>query len=257
MLDRFFQFFSSLKLTVVLLGLATLLVFVGTIAQVQEGLYMAQHRYFKSLLIFWSPEGSSLKIPVFPGGYLVGGLLLVNLIAAHIERFVFTRKKAGIFLTHIGVVLLLLGQLLTDALSVESALRFGEGEAKNYSEDFHDNELAIINHCHPFCLDQATMHQFRNGAIHLVKLGYDQATSKTLQIQIVTQGMAAGDHISRTKRPRTVAAASPSLHRVCTRPKRMNVLYRVSLWTVCLLSQRQNFFISMRSRSLIRDFIVM
>lgn len=149
MLDSFFKFFSSLKLTVILLGIAMVLVFVGTIAQVQEGLYLAQARYFKSFLIFWSPEGSALKIPVFPGGYLVGTMLLINLVAAHIKRFQFTRKKSGIFLTHVGVVMLLLGQLLTDVLSTESALRFAEGESKNYSEDFHANELAFIDGSDP------------------------------------------------------------------------------------------------------------
>jgi len=145
MLERPFQFFSSLRLTVVLLAIATVLVFVGTLAQVEEGLYLAQNRYFKSFLIFWTPGNSSIQIPILPGGYTVGTLLLINLVAAHVKRFEFTRKKAGIFLTHIGIVLLLVGQLATDMLSTESALRFNEGETKNYSEDFHANELVIID----------------------------------------------------------------------------------------------------------------
>ena len=37
MVDRILKLLSSLKLTVVLLGLAILLVFLGTIAQVHEG----------------------------------------------------------------------------------------------------------------------------------------------------------------------------------------------------------------------------
>jgi len=55
MLKSLFQFFTSLKLTVVCLGLATLLVFVGTIAQVEQGLYQAQDRYFRSFFVYWSP----------------------------------------------------------------------------------------------------------------------------------------------------------------------------------------------------------
>src|SRR5205814_568782 len=104
-------------------------------AQVDEGLYQAQTRYFKSFLIYWSPHGSHLKIPVFPGGYLLGTVLLANLIAAHISRFKLTRKKAGILMIHSGVILLLLGQLLTDMLSTESAMRLAEGESKNFSQD--------------------------------------------------------------------------------------------------------------------------
>ena len=145
MLRRLLDFFTSLKLTAVLLGLATLLVFVGTIAQVEQGLYQAQARYFKSLFVFWSPGGSALRIPVFPGGYLIGGLMLLNLLAATVRRLHFTRQNFGLLLVHLGLVLLFLGQLFTDVLSVESAMRLRVGETLNYSEDFHVNELALMD----------------------------------------------------------------------------------------------------------------
>src|SRR6266508_4361695 len=54
MLDRVLKFLTSLRLTVGLLCAAVLLVFVGTLAQVHEGLYDAQSRYFKSWFV-WSP----------------------------------------------------------------------------------------------------------------------------------------------------------------------------------------------------------
>src|SRR5438105_7764603 len=110
MLERLFKILSSLKLTVVCLGIAIVLVFIGTLAQVDEGLYQAQTRYFKSFLIYWSPAGSSFSFPVFPGGYLLGTLLLANLLSAHISRFKLTRKKIGIFAIHSGIILLLMGQ---------------------------------------------------------------------------------------------------------------------------------------------------
>jgi hypothetical protein len=76
---------------------------------------------------------------------LLGTLLLANLLAAHITRFKLSKKKIGIFTIHAGIILLLLGQLLTDVLSTESAMRLAEGESRNYSQDFRDNELAIID----------------------------------------------------------------------------------------------------------------
>jgi hypothetical protein len=145
MLERVVKFFTSLKLTFALLCLAMVLVFVGTLAQVNEGLYQAQARYFKSYFVWWAPPGASWKLPIFPGGYLVGTLLLVNLLAAHARRFKFTRRKIGILLIHAGLILLLVGQLLTDALSVESAMRLTEGSAKSYSEDFRANEVVLID----------------------------------------------------------------------------------------------------------------
>lgn len=145
-MSRLIKFLSSLKLTVVLLTAGLVLIFIGTLAQVHEGLYNAQVRYFKS----WFIVGVTLfntKMPwlVLPGGYALGTLLLVNLSVAHFTRFQWTWRKSGIFMTHLGLILLLLGQLGTDILSTESAMRLEEGETKNYSEDFHANELVFIN----------------------------------------------------------------------------------------------------------------
>ena len=148
-LHIFLDIISSLRLTVIFLGLSVLLVFIGTLAQVEEGLYNAQHRYFRSLLIWWGPAGANWKIPVFPGGYFIGGVLLINLLAAHARRFQFTKKKIGIFTIHAGLVLLLLGQFATDLLSVESAMHIFETETKSYSEDFRASELAIIDTSDP------------------------------------------------------------------------------------------------------------
>jgi hypothetical protein len=121
------------------------LVFWGTLAQVDVGLLKAQNEFFRSFFVYWGPKGASWKIPVFPGGYLVGGVLLINLVASHFKRFSLTRKKAGIWLIHFGLILLLLGQLATDMLSRESFLHLREGQAKNYSESDRQFELAIID----------------------------------------------------------------------------------------------------------------
>ena len=66
-LRRLLDFFSSLKLTVAFLCLGLLLIFIGTLAQVHEGLWDAQHRYFRSFFIWWGTNGASWKIPFFPG----------------------------------------------------------------------------------------------------------------------------------------------------------------------------------------------
>lgn len=145
MLNRIIDFFTSLRLTVICLSMAMVLVFAGTLAQVNLGLYVAQDKYFQSLLVFWTPKGTDLSIPVWPGGYLLGWVLLINLIAAHVKRFTFSKKKIGIFLTHAGLILLLVGQFLTELFQVESTMRLEEGQTKNYTEDSFKNELAIVD----------------------------------------------------------------------------------------------------------------
>ena len=136
---------SSLRLTVICLGLGMLLVFLGTLAQVHLGIHAVQARYFQSLLIYWSPPGAGWKIPVLPGGYLLGTVLLVNLIAAHAVRFQLTRKKLGIILLHFGVILLLIGQLLTGLFARETQMRIDEGQTLGYSEAPREVELAVID----------------------------------------------------------------------------------------------------------------
>ena len=142
---RWIKPFTSLKLTVFCLVCAMVLVFVGTLDQVNIGVYEAENRYFKSFFLYFTAPGTTLRLPWFPGGYLVGGLLLLNLIAAHLARFRISWKKAGILVLHSGVILLLVGQLFTSLFQVESQIRLNPGEAKNYSVSYYHDELALID----------------------------------------------------------------------------------------------------------------
>jgi hypothetical protein len=145
MVKQVIQLFSSLRLTVTCLVLGCVIVFWGTLAQVQIGLYRAQSEIFRSYLIYWHPAGASWKIPIFPGGYLIGGVLLINLVVSHFRYYQPGKRKIGIALIHLGIVLLLAGQMLTDVLSVESTQHLRLGEAKNYSESERASELAVID----------------------------------------------------------------------------------------------------------------
>jgi len=144
-MKKIVAFFTSLKLTVVLLAFAIILVFIGTLAQADEGLYGAQAHYFKQ----WIVIGANMfghKIPLLlPGGYLIGTLLLVNLVVSHIYRFQLTPKKIGIQLAHAGVIVLLVGQLSTDMLSRELQMHFTEGETRSYSDSASDYELVFLS----------------------------------------------------------------------------------------------------------------
>lgn len=149
MLKRLVRLFTSLKLTVACLTLAIALVFFGTLAQRHLGLHEVQKRYFQSLFVTWSPAGVRWSVPVFPGGYLLGGVLLVNLVAVYLRRAAWSKQRLGLILTHTGLALLLAGQFLADLLSRESALQFAEGEARNYSEAFRETELALVDTSDP------------------------------------------------------------------------------------------------------------
>jgi hypothetical protein len=138
---EFVRFFVSLRLTVGLLALSALLVFFATLDQVHLGIWAVQEKWFKSFIVLHEING--FPVPIFPGGYFIGGLLLINLVAAHAKRFVVTWKKAGIQLVHSGLILLLLGELFTGLYQEEYQMRLDEGQTRNYSESWRFNELAV------------------------------------------------------------------------------------------------------------------
>lgn len=144
---QFRDFFVSLKLTVVLLALSIVLVFAATLDQVNLGVWAVQEKYFRSFFVLW--RVGDVPVPVFPGGYLIGGLLLINLLAAHIYRFKMTSRKLGIFLTHAGLILLLVGELISGLLQQEFQLRVKEGETKNFFESYRSNEVVVIDTTDP------------------------------------------------------------------------------------------------------------
>jgi len=141
------NFFVSMQLTVVLLLLSLILVFIATLDQVHLGIWAIQQKWFHSFVVMQNT--GDFSIPIFPGGYLIGGFLLINLIAAHIYRFKLTWKKSGIQLAHAGVILLLLGELISGLMQKDSTMQLLEGETLKYSESFRDHELVLIDQSNP------------------------------------------------------------------------------------------------------------
>jgi hypothetical protein len=139
--------FVSLRLTVVLLSLSIILIFWATLDQVHLGVWAVQQKFFHSFLVF--VKVGDLQVPVYPGGYLIGGFLLLNLVSAHAYRFKAGWRKSGIWLTHAGLILLLVGEIVSGLVQEDYQMRLDEGETKNYSESPRLNELAIIDETDP------------------------------------------------------------------------------------------------------------
>ncbi len=108
---------ASLKLTVALFAMSIVIVFAGSVAQVDAGIWTVVHDYFRCAFAYipiriFFPR--SWNVPhwgfYFPGGWLIGGLLLTNLFAAHAIRF--TCKARGRKLA-LGMVILGIGMLVT------------------------------------------------------------------------------------------------------------------------------------------------
>lgn len=128
---------SSLKLTVVCLVLLTVLVLWGTVYQAEYGLYQAQHKFFYSWFFM------ILGIIPFPGTVMVMFVLFVNLVFSLIYRIGFRWSNIGNVISHLGIIILLVGGGLTFYFSEESSLSLREGETSSWSTSRTLWEVAV------------------------------------------------------------------------------------------------------------------
>jgi len=151
--------FASLQVTIVLFVLSIVLVFFGTLAQQEEGIWTVVEKYFYSGIV-WVPTKliSNFLITFFnlhpdtiwagkfplPGGALLGGALLTNLLSAHLMRFRLTWKRSGILVIHSGMVLLMVGELITRECAIESTITLQKGETSNFIDETLTAELVIF-----------------------------------------------------------------------------------------------------------------
>jgi len=136
---------TSLKLTIVCLAALMVLVVGCTLAQVSLGTWGAVEIYMRRWLVWYDLPGGHYSVPVFPGGALVGAVLMVNLAAAQLRRLELSWKKAGLWIVHAGLILLFVGEFITGVYQVDTRLVFEEGQTTNFVESPREHELAVID----------------------------------------------------------------------------------------------------------------
>ncbi len=119
-LSDLFAALGSLKFTVVLFALSLVTVLVGTLAQDEMNMFEVKQRYFTCWFTqlhfddffpqaFYPHEDPIRGSIPFPGGALIGALLMINLVAAKATRFRIHSKGSQLYL---GAGLIALGSLL-------------------------------------------------------------------------------------------------------------------------------------------------
>ena len=115
------------------------LVFFGTIAQKDIGLYASQMKYFSSYYFLFAGF-----LPL-PGGRVTILLMTINLASSLFSKKLWKMKKVGIIIVHMGGLLLLIGGGITAEFSSEGNMVIEEGESSAHVDDYHDMELAFVN----------------------------------------------------------------------------------------------------------------
>jgi hypothetical protein len=90
-------------------------------------------------------RGLPVPLPLFPGGALVGLVLVLNLSAALIKRFELNWRKLGLWVVHAGLILMVAGEFGTGAFQVENRMTIEQGQTLNYLESYRQMELAVTD----------------------------------------------------------------------------------------------------------------
>lgn len=132
---------ASYRLSCILFLLLMLLTYLGTVTQVEQGLYQAQRKYFESFfLVHWFFDAIPLPLP---GGYLLMMVLFVNMLLGGI---VLARKgwsKLGGLITHAGILLLLAGAYVSYHYSLSGHLTLYEKDQSNLFQSYREWEIGV------------------------------------------------------------------------------------------------------------------
>lgn len=135
-LRRWLAVAASPKIVFYTLPWLMVLLTLGTVSQKELGLYAAQAVYFSSWILWLGP------FPL-PGAYLTLALITVCLLIKFLFFSAWRRSQAGIILTHLGVLILLIGGGLTAATQKEGFIAIAEGSEMRTISDYHGRILRI------------------------------------------------------------------------------------------------------------------
>lgn len=140
-LKKISAFLASYKLSCVLFLLLLVLTYLGTLHQVEHGLYQSQQKYFSSIfLVHWLY--GVFPIPL-PGGYLLMIATFVNMFWGAVTRFRFQWAKVGFMLMHAGILLMLAGAFISYVYTTEGRMVLFEGEASHEIENLYRWEIGM------------------------------------------------------------------------------------------------------------------
>jgi ResB-like family len=160
---RIFRALGSMRITVTLLAMGLVLVYAGTAAQMNQGIWTVVHSYFRSFyvlipfstlirpfaIMFESPEKVTLPgVLPFPGGFTIGAAMLLNMIFAYCFRYPnWTWKRSGVLLLHAGLIVMLSSEVISRYGASEGHMTIDEGASSSSVSDYRSAELAVTLPC--------------------------------------------------------------------------------------------------------------
>ncbi len=122
-----FKFFASLKLAITVLASLMAALAAGTFIESAHGTDSAR------ILVYDSPWFGAILL-----------VLGINVAAAALDRLPWKKKHTGFVITHIGIILVLIGSFITRRFMIDGQIAIAEGETE-YRLTLTEPQLFIIS----------------------------------------------------------------------------------------------------------------
>ena len=140
---RIYNFLSGYTLAVILLTILLVLTYLGTMAQVEMGLYDASEKYFES---FFLVDNFGPIPVVLPGVYLVSVLLFLNLLLGAIIRARKSWKRPGMLIAHGGILYILFAGFVAFHYTEEGSMILYENDQADEIYNLTDWSIEVARH---------------------------------------------------------------------------------------------------------------
>jgi hypothetical protein len=135
-LKRFWQFCSGPKLQFFVMPYFMAVLVAGTVAQKYMGLFPATEKFFNSFILWVGP------LPL-PGGSLALTVIFLNLCVHFVLKSQWKWPQLGTTLSHLGVLVLLAGGIVTLFNKQEGFIILQQGQPASEMYAYHEREFII------------------------------------------------------------------------------------------------------------------
>jgi hypothetical protein len=136
---------TSFGLAAAVLALLTVVTLMGTLNQIEEGLIDSTAKYFESAWIVDTIPIGKVTIPVFlPGGYLLLAILFFNILAGTILKIRRNWKAIGLYVSHIGILILIFSSFVTRHFAWEGNMALRPGMQSSEALHYRNWQLEIL-----------------------------------------------------------------------------------------------------------------
>ena len=152
---KIFRFFASFGFATVILVLLLIITLLGTLEQVEHGLFESQKKYFDGLFVpnidlacclramHISYDGA-LSVPLpLPGATLLMMLLFINMVTGGLIRIRKGVRNIGVIISHVAILWMLVAGFASYVWKKDGNLALYEGQTSDEFQSYHDSVMEI------------------------------------------------------------------------------------------------------------------